>query len=385
MFLASFSLLAQFSRAASAEGNLETNVQEAVVNYNIGKFDTSLAALKRLVKKIREPSLRGQAYLYLGLNYGVTKKQKRAEAAFRKALLANPALKLDPSRTKESVLALFEKVREGLLGEIEISSDREGARVTIDGKDVGKAPLQHTLKVGKHLVEVNSADGQYSWQTIVLVADKSTATLKATLEYQGGWLLVTSTPPGADVYVGEKKLGKTPLQKTMLPTGTVQISLELKGHKKREKPVTIAKGSVSTLDETLALLPVVQASARPTKRPTAKPAENKTPAKKPRLWTWVAAGSSLAVLGVGIGFGVVSRSTFKDYQASTTGEDYDRLRAKVKQQSTIANVSFGVAGALAVTAVVLFFVEGKTEQKTKAAVNWQPVVGFGQAGVQGRF
>ena len=385
LLLLAFSISASYSKPASAEGNIETKVQEAIVNYNIGKFDKSLATLKRLVKKIAEPSLRGQAYLYLGLSYGVVKKHSRAEKAFRQALLADPALQLDPTRTKESVIALFEKVREGLLGEIQISADRDDAMVFIDGKEAGKAPLRHTIRVGKHLVELRSPDKLYSWKKQVLVADKSTHTLSITLEYQGGWLEVTSEPAGAEITLGERKVGKTPLKKYMLAVGDYPLTLTLKGHRKYEKSIAITKGAVSKVEPKLEPIPVAKKTPPVNKTNKGKATGKVPPTKRNRIWTWVTAGTSLAVLGVGIGFGVASKSTYKDFEASTTEEDYNRLKSSVKRQSTIANVSYGVAGALAITSIILFFVEGKAEKKAKKAHRWQPMIGFGHAAVHYSF
>jgi hypothetical protein len=81
-----------------------------------------------------------------------------------------------------------------------------------------------------------------------------------------------------------------------------------------------------------------------------------------RLWTWVTAGVALAALGTGIGLGVSSNSDFASWEDNcwnNSHPDCDDVADRVQTKDQVANVMFGVAAAMAVSSVVLFFVEGR--------------------------
>jgi len=66
-------------------------------------------------------------------------------------------------------------------GSVTISSDPEGAEITIDGKFVGTTPSTLRLPAGPHEVEVK-ATGRRAWRRTLEVLKDSEASLKATLE-----------------------------------------------------------------------------------------------------------------------------------------------------------------------------------------------------------
>ena len=67
----------------------------------------------------------------------------------------------------------------------------------------------------------------------------------------------------------------------------------------------------------------------------------------------------------------------KDEQDSSKWPD---MESSIKTKSTVANVFFGIAGAAAVTAVILYFVEGGSEREapssgTRTSRNWTLTAG----------
>ncbi len=94
-----------------------------------------------------------------------------------------------------------------------------------------------------------------------------------------------------------------------------------------------------------------------------------------RLWTWIAAGSAVAVAGVGLGLWFAGDSDYSEWQdlqpdaatAAANDERLTELEDSIRAKEIGAYVSFGVAGALAVTSVVLFFVEGRGASKERRA------------------
>ena len=130
--------------------------------------------------------------------------------------------------------------------------------------------------------------------------------------------------------------------------------------------------------ETVVLFPDRETSIRanfklPKKPPRRVP--KKDGASGGRIWTWVAAGTAVAVAGVGMGLWFAGDSDYTEWQelqldAATAraneqrlGELEDTIRAK----ELGAYISFGVAGAVAVTSVVLFFLEGRPGRAERRA------------------
>ena len=113
---------------------------------------------------------------------------------------------------------------------IRVESNKIG-RVLIDGKNVGKTPVQaEDLKEGTHLVELTSDLG--SWKGYVNVSGGTLAVINRelaptvasssgeviTLE-KGNSITIISTPSGAEVTIDGKNVGKTPLTTSGVSVG----------------------------------------------------------------------------------------------------------------------------------------------------------------------
>jgi hypothetical protein len=186
--------------------------------------------------------------------------------------------------------------------------------------------------------------------------------LRAELSPLNGMLNVSSSPAGATVRVDDKELGSTPLSEIALDPGEHQVELELGGHQTHIKKIQVSPGATAIVEATLQPL-------QPTE-PAVAVHQASMPETKGhrRLWTWIAAGGALAAAGTGLAFGLWARTSWDDYRdAATKGDDgrYNDLKDAIPTRAMVANVSFAAAGALAVTAAVLYlFVE--TPEKTPA-------------------
>lgn len=167
-----------------------------------------------------------------------------------------------------------------------------------------------------------------------------------------------------------KSLGQTPLPGTIWATpGRHQIiatrpgapivieTPELRAGTLQTVVIQMPKGAlpVSAAPSQLGAVPVhAQAKQAPQARPGWW---------LERRWTWVAAGSAVMLAGSAALVGGLANSRFNDLKkscgsTSATGagcknSDIDSLQTRM----TTANVLWGLAGAAAVTAGVLFFVE----------------------------
>jgi hypothetical protein len=274
------------------------------------------------------------------------------------------------------------------LAQVVVTADRD-ADVIIDGKLVGTAPRRLAVPPGQHRIVVHTPDQLWGAARTIIVNKGESKVVALTLRFLGGMLLATSQPPGATVMVGDRVLGTTPLREALLPTGDLDIELRLEGYQSHRTQVEIGPGLRTMVNAVL----VPSGSARESKTVAIAAARPLRQRRRSRLWTWVTAGSVGVAVGLGIGFSVSARANNDRVQESLTvaldgneSASIDQIRylqGVRDRDSTIANVAFGVAGVLAITSVILFFIEGGTftERAEKPAL----VFGPGQAGLKGVF
>ncbi len=164
------------------------------------------------------------------------------------------------------------------------------------------------------------------------------------------------------VMVGGKPVGKTPYR-GKLPIGSHVVSIQG------------PKGKWKT--ETVILFPERESRIRANFKVAARPKKPR-PArgeKSGRLWTWIAAGTAVAVAGAGLGFWFAGESDYSEWEdlqvdeatAKANDERLTDLEDSIRAKELGAYISFGVAGAVAVTSIVLFFLEGKPGRQERRA------------------
>jgi len=185
-----------------------------------------------------------------------------------------------------------------------------------------------------------------------------------------GQLAVVASEKGAVVLVDGKRRGTAPLE-LALPLGRHHVVVVSKRGRRSEHTVAIT-----------AARPVrVSARFASHAAPGRGDSRGRTRRRGGRLWTWVAAGGSVAALAVGVGFGAAARadhSRYEDEEQTTTAGQASELEDSVRRKATVANAMFITAGVLAAGSVALFFVEGRPErpsQGRKTAVEIVPLLG----------
>ena len=98
----------------------------------------------------------------------------------------------------------------------------------------------------------------------------------------------------------------------------------------------------------------------------------------------VIGGVGVAALGSGIAFGVLATGSKNSFRSAGSVADKQRYANDTRTQSLIADVSFGVAIAAAVTAVIVF-PKGGSEPEPSVQVVFAPTPGGAFAGVGGHF
>lgn len=168
-----------WSPAAPAADDASALLQEAVRRYGLADFEGSLEQLTRAQEMTKDPGLLGQIHLYQGLNYGELDRLPLSRAAFTSALTYTPDICPDPSRFKASLVHLCQEVRRSLQGTLVVTSPEKG-EVVIDGKPAGATPLERTVAIGSHRVQLRIGDRHSPEQQVVVLVDQ-TARVKVTL------------------------------------------------------------------------------------------------------------------------------------------------------------------------------------------------------------
>lgn len=330
-----------------AQGSL---LDQGIELFNQGEFERSHQLLRRAQPSVRGARDLGRLHLYLGLDLAFLGKTARARQAFLLALEHDPTLDLDPARIKESVVKLFRQVRDGLRGELQVAVRGGGATVFVDGQELGPAPLTRTLPIGPHRVEVRSPAGNRR-ATLVIQRGKTTV-LRIHLPPRPpdasalvGRLQVATRPRGAAVWVDGQQVGVSPTTVERLETGEHDVEARLEGRASIRRKVFVEAGATARVE-----LELVRAAGRDR--------DGVTPARR-RIWTWVAGGGALLFAGIGIGLWRAGVADYELYQVTNDPSLFRQLEESIPKKYIAADVMFGLAGALAATSVVLFFVEGR--------------------------
>lgn len=79
-----------------------------------------------------------------------------------------------------------------------------------------------------------------------------------------------------------------------------------------------------------------------------------------RFWTWVVGGTAVAASIVGIGLGASVLSDRSTYESESNLARKDELRSSAQNKALASSLMFGMSGALLMTTVVIYFLEGNT-------------------------
>lgn len=140
-------------------------------------------------------------------------------------------------------------------GRLRVLSSPGGATVRIDGEIAGTTPLEAYVAPGRHDVRASLEGFADAEDEVELAGPEETAVLSFALSPQaeapsppardrprGAGVLMISTTPWSEVYLGGRHLGTTPLANVRLPAGRHVLTLRHPGRPARRHPVTIRPG-----------------------------------------------------------------------------------------------------------------------------------------------
>jgi len=182
---------------------------------------------------------------------------------------------------------------------------------------------------------------------------------------RGGRLRIYSNPSGAAVTLdGQRINGMTPMEVDVSP-GRHAVAIEMQGYQMALEEFNMSGGAGHTVN--VSLIPVAGAQ-----QPSAYPSTTQPQTEQGGRWrvttpVWVMIGVTGAALITGIVTGslaLVDQGDFDDRidQEGVTGDNRSSLQdlgdsGTVK--ALVADISFGVAGAAAITGLILFFVQNR--------------------------
>lgn len=201
------------------------------------------------------------------------------------------------------------------------------------------------------------------------------------------WLVVTATPdaaaqPGLEIRIDEQSIDVAKLgQKIAIDPGAHTVVVTATGRLAQRKNIRSLEGSTETL-----AVPVLDPTPPGAKDPQLPPPP--PPAKSgfgQRVASIVVGGVGLAGIGVGIGFGLLAKSTWDDALAGCEGGAIDRCSDAAiadgndaRGYALASTLGFVFGGAALVTAPIVWF----TAPSGTARAALSPVIGPRTAGLK---
>lgn len=137
-----------------------------------------------------------------------------------------------------------------------VTSDPEGADLSLDGVSLGVTPkLVTDIKLKRQYRFELAKTGYGTKKFDVRLENRVPAVRNIQLMLDSGRLNITSTPVGADVYIGDVCRGKTPIEITMVPKGKARITLKMPGYADYKRVIDVMAGGIQSIDIPLTGLP----------------------------------------------------------------------------------------------------------------------------------
>ena len=123
-------------------------------------------------------------------------------------------------------------------GGLKVETDPEGAEVIIDGVSKGVTPITiPNIPAGKHTLKLKKS-GHIDYDTEINIVANQVRPISTELRKQF-ILSVTSTPAGADVFVNNRKVGKTPFRSYAQEDAELIVELRLANHEPWKEDITM--------------------------------------------------------------------------------------------------------------------------------------------------
>ncbi|MBW2731402.1 MAG: PEGA domain-containing protein [Deltaproteobacteria bacterium] len=199
--------------------------------------------------------------------------------------------------------------RRRAFGTLHVNSGTTGAKVYVDGREMGAIPLEKPLrlKVGRHTLKV-AKTGYTPYIDVILIKRRKAAKVDIDLLPVAGVLAVTASVPEARVYVDGRFVGLAPLT-TEVQEGKHSIRVQKAGYHDFIATQKALPGAKLRLKATLKAMAVGTTPYRPAPPPPPRWYE------KWYVWAGVAGGAIAVALAVAIPVAVASGDPVSDFGA----------------------------------------------------------------------
>ncbi len=156
------------------------------------------------------------------------------------------------SEEKEySVAAELKPVAVAQTAALRVDTDPDGAEILLNGELRGKSPTEIVLPLGKYRVTAR-LQGYLAWSEEMQLGEAKAYPLRVRLEpeVKKARIRVISDPPGADVQVDGKSMGRTPASGEY-PMGRRMVQVSLAGYGAHTEEVSLDEPREYALDITL--------------------------------------------------------------------------------------------------------------------------------------
>jgi hypothetical protein len=303
---------------------------------------------------------------------------RRADAVEALAELEAVASRLTPETPGTA-----EKEVKEVTTRVMIAASVKDAVITLDGKSYAEAPVIEEVKPGKHSLVV-TAKGYVDDRREITAVEGNLVAIEVALRERPSRLVI-ATPDGADVSVDGRPYGNAPIAPIDVARGDHVVVITHLGHKPYLGTVTVDRGEEKQL------------------RVPLKITEQRYVSYGVMAGAGVAAVSGTVLALMAAHKQSVAKGILADADAGNLApnrlDDYSSAVDARDHLRTASYVTFGVAGALALTGGALFLFDHPTprrgEDSAPAAppagepprVSLTPAIGPGQAGASltGRF
>ena len=142
------------------------------------------------------------------------------------------------------------------------------AEIFVNGERKGVRSWTGNLEAGSYIIECRMKDHKTTRVEQNITSDMSgqAITLEAPQPLTG-MLVLSSTPPMADIYIDGEKEGETPMRFNKINVGRHTLRLEKPGYRPLTKEFGIEEGKTLNLEEQMEALPVTEVKPRKGEKP----------------------------------------------------------------------------------------------------------------------
>lgn len=161
------------------------------------------------------------------------------------------------------------------------------AEIFVNGERKGVRSWTGNLEAGSYIIECRMKDHKTTRVEQNITSDMSGQAI--TLEVPQpltGMLVLSSTPPMADIFIDGEKEGETPMRFNKINVGRHTLRLEKPGYKPLTKEFGIEEGKTLNLEEQMEALPVTEEKPRKEEKPEVErpKTEKQGEAALPNTW-----------------------------------------------------------------------------------------------------